>query len=114
MSSSPTPAQLGFRMPAEWEPHAGTWLTWPRPDGISFPDRYFNVPPVYAKFIQQLVEVEEVKINIWDAEMEAWFRALLAHNKVAPDPARFNQFPAFAPWCGKHGPVLHGRQNNGV
>ena len=36
--SNSTPAQLGFRMPAEWEPHAGTWFTWPRPDGISFPD----------------------------------------------------------------------------
>src|SRR5205085_7511017 len=24
-----TPAALGFRMPAEWEPHAATWLAWP-------------------------------------------------------------------------------------
>jgi len=29
----PTPAKDGFRMPAEWEPHAGTWMLWPeRPD----------------------------------------------------------------------------------
>jgi agmatine deiminase len=28
-----TPAKDGFRMPAEWEPHAGTWMLWPeRPD----------------------------------------------------------------------------------
>lgn len=28
-----TPAALGFRMPAEWEPHEGTWMGWPeRPD----------------------------------------------------------------------------------
>ncbi|MDQ0511238.1 agmatine deiminase [Ancylobacter amanitiformis] len=27
------PAADGFRMPAEWEPHAGTWMIWPeRPD----------------------------------------------------------------------------------
>ena len=31
------PAALGYRMPAEWEPHAATWLSWPRPEGISFP-----------------------------------------------------------------------------
>ena len=31
-------------MPAEWEPHAATWLTWPRTDGISFPGRYDVVP----------------------------------------------------------------------
>jgi agmatine/peptidylarginine deiminase len=24
-----TPRQLGFRFPAEWEPHAATWLAWP-------------------------------------------------------------------------------------
>src|SRR5512134_2955159 len=23
------PAKDGFRMPAEWEPHAGTWMLWP-------------------------------------------------------------------------------------
>jgi agmatine deiminase len=25
-----TPAQAGFFMPAEWEPHEGTWLQWPQ------------------------------------------------------------------------------------
>ena len=82
MSSSPTPAQLGFRMPAEWETHAGTWLTWPRPDGVSFPDRYFAVPPVYAKFIQPLFQVEQVNINVWDADMENWVGELLKENNV--------------------------------
>jgi agmatine deiminase len=29
----PLPARDGFRMPAEWEPHAGAWMLWPeRPD----------------------------------------------------------------------------------
>ena len=78
MADTLTPAQMGFRMPAEWEPHAGTWLTWPRADGISFPEKYFAVPPVYAKFIQQLEKVEEVNINVWDADMESWVRSLLA------------------------------------
>ena len=28
-----TPREDGFRMPAEWEPHAGCYLVWPeRPD----------------------------------------------------------------------------------
>ncbi len=37
-----TPASLGYRMPAEWEPHAATWLSWPRPEGISFPGGGYN------------------------------------------------------------------------
>ena len=29
----PSPADIGYRMPAEWEPHSGTWMGWPeRPD----------------------------------------------------------------------------------
>jgi len=24
-----TPAELGYAMPAEWEPHTATWLAWP-------------------------------------------------------------------------------------
>src|SRR5216684_285383 len=38
------PAQLGYRMPAEWEPHAATWLSWPRREGISFPESFYRIP----------------------------------------------------------------------
>jgi len=101
-------------MPAEWEPHAGTWLTWPRPDGISFPDRYFDVPPVYAKFIRQLVQGEEVNINVWDAEMETWVRDLLTQNSVPMDRVLLHHFPAYEPWCRDHGPIFLVRDNQGV
>ena len=33
MTGRPSPREAGFRMPAEWEPHAGCYLVWPeRPD----------------------------------------------------------------------------------
>jgi agmatine deiminase len=114
MMPTATPAQLGFHMPAEWEPHAGTWLTWPRPEGISFPDRYYNVPPVYAKLIQQLARVESVNINVWDADMESWVRELLAQNSVASAGIVFHHFPAYEPWCRDHGPVFLIRDQQGV
>lgn len=106
MSSSPTPAQLGYRMPAEWEPHAGTWLTWPRPEGISFPGKYETVPPVYAAFIKELVEVEDVNINVWHADMEAWVRGLLKQHGTPLERVRFHHFPAYEPWCRDHGPIF--------
>jgi agmatine deiminase len=112
--SAPTPAQLGFRLPAEWEPHRGTWLTWPRPDGISFPDRYFAVPPVYAKFIRQLVQTEEVNICVWDADTEVWVRELLMENNTPLERVLFHHFPAYEPWCRDHGPMFLVRENNGV
>src|SRR5687767_15889654 len=89
-----SPAQLGYRMPAEWEPHAATWLTWPRPHGISFPDKYDTVPPVYAQLIREISEVEEVNINVWDAEMEQWVRELLMKHDTPLANVRFHPFPA--------------------
>lgn len=110
---TPTPAALGYRMPAEWAPHASTWLTWPRPDGISFPDKYETVPPVYAAFIRQLVFGEDVNINVWSAEMEATVRAILTAEKVPLERVRFHHFPGYEPWCRDHGPIFLTREQNG-
>ena len=49
-----TPRELGYRMPAEWHPHAATWLSWPRPDGISFPDRYHEVLPTLGEMVRAI------------------------------------------------------------
>ena len=108
-----TPAQLGFHMPAEWERHAGTWFTWPRPEGISFPDKYEPVPDVYAALIRELVAVEDVNINVWNAEKEAWVRGLLAARRVPLERVRFHHFPAYEPWCRDHGPIFVVREREG-
>jgi len=100
-------------MPAEWEPHAGTWLTWPRPEGISFPDKYETVPPVYAELIRHLSQVEDVNINVWNAEMEAWVRDLLAKYRTPFNRVHFHHFPAYEPWCRDHGPIFLVRERNG-
>lgn len=101
-----TPAKLGYRMPAEWEPHAGTWLTWPRPEGISFPGKYESVPEIYSKLIKELSEVETVNINVWHSEMEQWVRDLLAKHKTPLHNVVFHHFPAYEPWCRDHGPIF--------
>lgn len=100
-------------MPAEWEPHAGTWFTWPRPEGISFPGKYETVPPVYAELIRHLVAVEDVHINVWHAEMEQWVRGLLRENKTPLERVHFHHFPAYEPWCRDHGPIFLVRERNG-
>jgi agmatine/peptidylarginine deiminase len=42
-----TPRSLGYRMPAEWEPHAATWLAWPH-KRESWPDKFEPIPLLYA------------------------------------------------------------------
>jgi agmatine deiminase len=100
-------------MPAEWAPHVGTWFTWPRPEGISFPGKYETVPPVYAELIKQLVAVEEVHINVWHAEMEAWVRELLRKHGTPLERVSFHHFPAYEPWCRDHGPIFVLRERDG-
>jgi agmatine deiminase len=112
-SNMELPSKLGYRMPAEWEPHAATWLTWPRPEGISFPGKYDTVPPVYAEFIRHLTPVEEVNINVWNEAMELWVRDLLGKLGTALDRVRFHHFPAYEPWCRDHGPIFLAHEHAG-
>jgi agmatine deiminase len=108
-----TPAQLGFRMPAEWEPHVGTWFTWPRQEGISFPGKYESVPPVYAELIRHLIEVEEVHINVWNHEKEVFVRQTLHSLDTPLERLHFHHFPSYEPWCRDHGPIFVVRHNLG-
>lgn len=101
-------------MPAEWEPHIGTWFTWPRPEGISFPDKFDTVPAVYAELIKQLVKVEEVHINVWNEEKEVVTRELLRPYDTPLDRVHFHHFPAYEPWCRDHGPIFIVREREGV
>ena len=112
-AAAPVPKALGYRMPAEWEPHAATWLTWPRPEGISFPGHYETIPPVYARLIRLLTEAEDVNINVWDAEMEESVRRILTREGTPLLRVRFHHFPAYEPWCRDHGPIFLVREHNG-
>jgi len=51
-------------MPAEWEPHEATWISWPHPGGSSFPGAYQRVLPAFAKMVTALAESEIVRINV--------------------------------------------------
>lgn len=102
-----TPVSLGYRMPAEWEPHAATWLSWPREDGISFPGGgYQKAVPALVKMVGALAESEPVCINVRDADQEAEVRR---HLRVLPGGighVRFYHVPTNEPWCRDHGPIF--------
>jgi agmatine deiminase len=56
-----TPAQLGYRMPAEWEPHAATWLSWPH-RLATWPGKFAPIPQLYVRLVRELAAVEHVHI----------------------------------------------------
>jgi agmatine deiminase len=58
-----SPATLGYRMPAEWEPHASTWIAWPHARD-DWPGKFAPIPWVYAEIVRHLSRVERVNILV--------------------------------------------------
>jgi agmatine deiminase len=71
-----TPRALGFRMPAEWEPHEATWIAWPH-NRDDWPGRFAPIPWVYAEIVRKLARVERVRILVQDAAAEQAARRIL-------------------------------------
>jgi agmatine deiminase len=105
-----TPAKEGYSMPAEWESHEATWISWPNPDGASFPSAYERVIPVFVEMVKALAESEIVRINVRDAAQEAEVRRLL--NDTPLDRIEFFHIPTNEPWCRDHGPIFLKRREN--
>jgi agmatine deiminase len=103
---SATPRALGFRMPAEWEPHEGTWLSWPRREGISFPGRYEAVPALWRAMVAALAPGERVHVNVTDDAQEAEVRAVLEGTDIRRERVSLHRIPTDEPWCRDHGPTF--------
>ena len=96
-------------MPAEWEPHEATWISWPRREGQSFPDSYERVLPTLVSMASAIAESEILRINISGPEQEREVRALLAPS--APmERVEFHDIPTNEPWCRDHGPIFVRRE----
>ena len=91
-------------MPAEWEPHAATWLSWPRREGISFPDSFDRVMPALRAMVEALIESEQVCINIRNGAHEAEAREVL--RGLSTERISFHLVPTNEPWCRDHGPIF--------
>ncbi len=100
--SDPTPRALGYRLPAEWEPHAATWLSWPHNEN-SWPGKFGPVPAIWQAFAQTLVDHgEPVHIlagqgSVWDEarRLTAGLPLITLHEKATNDA-----------WIRDHGPMF--------
>ena len=107
-----TPAALGYRMPPEWAPHAGTWLSWPH-NSDTWPDRRLeSVEQTMAEVVRLLATGETVHINVQDDEHEAHVRNLIG-TQDTEHPVRFHPIPTNDAWCRDHGATFIVRAANG-
>lgn len=104
VAKTKTPGALGFRMPAEWEPQAAIWLSWPH-KRTTWPGRFRPIPGVFATIVAAISRFETVRLNC-AASLQARARHLCA--RAGADPARleFYDHPTNDTWCRDHGPIF--------
>ncbi len=85
-----TPAQQGFRMPAEWEPHQATWLAWPH-ERSDWPGKFAPIPWIYGEIVKHLARVETVRLIVENEALEKSVRRILT--KCAVDMTAVGVLP---------------------
>ena len=114
MPSSPrdvTPASLGFRMPAEWEPHHATWLGWPH-NASDWPGKFGPIPWVYAEIVRALAPGEMVRILVNSASHERQARRTLERVGVSVAHVEFFRLPTNRGWTRDFGPLFVSRAHS--
>ena len=74
---SDTPKSMGYSMPAEWEPHEGTWLSWPH-NPRTWVGNFGPIPSVFVEIVRGLCEFEQVHICVRDALSESAVKQMFA------------------------------------
>src|SRR5262245_14960182 len=107
-----TPCALGYRMPAEWEPHEATWIAWPH-NRTDWPGKFEAIPWVYAEIVRHLARVERVEIIVASAAEEERSRRILITSQVELSSVRFYRWPTDRVWTRDSGPIFVRRNHHG-
>ncbi len=99
-----TPAALGFRMPAEWEPHEATWIGWPY-NKTDWPGKFAPIPWVYGEIVRKLSPGEQVRI-ISNAATRKQAQRILTRAGVDLSRIEFANLPLDRGWTRDSGPIF--------
>lgn len=88
----------GRRMPAEWEPHEGTWFSWPH-NRETWPDGLQETERALATGVRLLAEGERVFLNVLDADHARRVDHLVGRN----ENVEYVVLPTNDAWCRDHG-----------
>ncbi|HVG27674.1 MAG TPA: agmatine deiminase family protein [Acidobacteriaceae bacterium] len=105
--SSPQPQ---FRMPAEWAPHAATWIAWPH-NPEDWPNKFQPIPWVYCDIVRHLSRVEDVHILVNDLAAEKRARTMLLRQGANIARLHFHPWRTDRVWLRDSGPIFVKSQN---
>ncbi|MFZ0760324.1 MAG: agmatine deiminase family protein [Candidatus Sulfotelmatobacter sp.] len=92
-------------MPAEWEPHAATWLAWPHHHG-DWPGKFEPIPWVYTETIRNLARHERVDLIVNDVASERLARKHLDRANTPVNNVRFHRWPTNRTWLRDSGCIF--------
>jgi agmatine deiminase len=92
-------------MPAEWEPHASTWLAWPhlRSD---WPGKFEPIPWVYAEIVRNLARHERVDLIVNSERGENDARSILERADALSDNVIFHRWRTDRGWMRDSGCIF--------
>jgi len=104
MNAEPSPAAQGFRMPAEWEPHTATWLTWPH-NPETWPGQNLRlIEDVYLQMIVALQKGETVCILAQDDAARKQIEHRLKADGTPADRIQIHTVSTNDSWIRDYGP----------
>ena len=109
-----TPAEHGYSFPAEWQAHAGTWISWPRPEGISFPGFYHRSIRDVVRVVKAITAFEPVHLNVPNENYVRIVRETLREGGVPLARVVLHQIRTNECWTRDHGPAFVQRTRRGA
>src|SRR5579864_1238243 len=106
-TNDPLPASLGYRMPAEWEPHAATWLAWPHYQS-DWPGKFEPIAWVYGEIIRDLGKHERVELIVNSAVAARKARRVLERAYAFSSNISFHRWPTNRVWLRDSGCIFLG------
>ncbi|HSE48030.1 MAG TPA: agmatine deiminase family protein [Terriglobales bacterium] len=94
-----------LRMPAEWEPHAATWIAWPHKES-DWPGKLACIPWIYAEIVRGIAAGERCEILVRDAKQQRAAHDVLIRSNVPLKNVRFHRLPTDRVWTRDSGPVF--------
>ena len=107
-----TPAELGYALPAEWEPHAATWLAWPH-NATDWPGKFAVIPWVYGEMIRQIAPGEKIFLLVRHPKDAHHARQILQHVGVDLRKIKFVTHPTDRGWTRDTGPIFVRKAESG-
>jgi len=91
-------------MPAEWEPHEATWLSWPH-ERTDWPGKFAPIPWAFAEIVRHLSRVERAVLLVEDRVAESKVRAILNKAGANLGAVSFFRIPTDRGWMRDSGPI---------